>query len=149
MHAGNTLSRCIAETHGCAQSRHFSATLLKLVKEPCSPHSPIALLMTVGVCNILYRELVIYLIYLLSISGICLPIYHLSGHPRYASVKNVPANAGDVGDTGSIHGLGGYGNPLQHFCLGNPMARGPTWAIVHGGTKSFYCIFSTFYVICD
>ena len=40
-------------------------------------------------------------------------------------VKNLPANAGD---TGFIPGLGrspgkGNGNPLQHFCLGNPMDR--------------------------
>ena len=37
-------------------------------------------------------------------------------------VKNPPANAGDVGDTGSIPGLerspgGGHGNPLQHSWL--------------------------------
>ena len=44
-------------------------------------------------------------------------------------VKNPPANAGDVGDTGSIPGLerspgGGHGNPLQHSWLENPMDRG-------------------------
>ena len=36
-------------------------------------------------------------------------------------VKNLPANAGDAGDTGSILGLGrfpgvGNVNSLQHFC---------------------------------
>ena len=41
-------------------------------------------------------------------------------------VKNPPANAGDVRDTGSIPGWGrslggGHGNPLQHSCLENPM----------------------------
>ena len=40
-------------------------------------------------------------------------------------VKNPPANAGDVRDTGSIPGSGrshgeGNGNPLQHSCLKNP-----------------------------
>ena len=40
--------------------------------------------------------------------------------------KNPPAN---TGDTGSIPGSGrspgeGNGNPLQYFCLGNPMDRG-------------------------
>ena len=40
-------------------------------------------------------------------------------------VKNWPANAGDIRDTGSIPGLGispggGQGNPLQYPCLGNP-----------------------------
>ena len=44
-------------------------------------------------------------------------------------VKNLPANAGDIRDLGSIPGLGrspgrGHGNPLQFSCLGNPMDRG-------------------------
>ena len=43
--------------------------------------------------------------------------------------KNLPANAGDIRDTGSISGLGrssggGYDNPLQYSCLENPMDRG-------------------------
>ena len=29
----------------------------------------------------------------------------------------------------------GNGNPLQYFCLGNPMDRGTWWAVVHGVTK--------------
>ena len=41
-------------------------------------------------------------------------------------VKNLPANAGDMGDMGSIPGSGsipgiGNGNPLQYSCLKNPM----------------------------
>ena len=40
-------------------------------------------------------------------------------------VKNLPANAGDVRDTGLIPGSGrisgGYGNPLQYSCLKNSM----------------------------
>ena len=44
-------------------------------------------------------------------------------------VKNPPANAGDVGDTGSIPGLERYpgegnGYPLQYSCLENPIDRG-------------------------
>ena len=40
-------------------------------------------------------------------------------------VKNLPANAGDTGDAGSILGLGrspggGHGNPLQCSCLEIP-----------------------------
>ena len=51
-------------------------------------------------------------------------------------VKNMPANAGDVRDTGSISGSGrspggGHGNPLQYSCLENPMDRGAWWATVH------------------
>ena len=43
-------------------------------------------------------------------------------------VKNPPANAGDVRDTGLIPGWGrspgeGYGNLLQDSCLENPMDR--------------------------
>ena len=43
--------------------------------------------------------------------------------------KNSPANAGDPGDTHSVHGLGGSlgegnGNPLQYSCLENPIERG-------------------------
>ena len=56
-------------------------------------------------------------------------------------VKNLPANARDVRDTGLIPQLGGSsgggrGNPLQYFCLENPMDRGAWWATVHRVTKS-------------
>ena len=49
--------------------------------------------------------------------------------PGGSAVKNLPASAGDTGDTGSIPGLGrfsggGNGNPLQYSCLENPMDRG-------------------------
>ena len=44
-------------------------------------------------------------------------------------VKNPPANAGSIGDLGSITGSGrspgeGHSNPLQYSCLENPMDRG-------------------------
>ena len=50
-------------------------------------------------------------------------------------VKNLPANAGDVRDVGSIPRWGrspggGHGNPLQYSCLENPMDRGILQAIV-------------------
>ena len=50
-------------------------------------------------------------------------------------VKNLPANAGDVGDVGLIPGSGrspggGDGNPLQYPCLENPMEEpGRLWSI--------------------
>ena len=55
-------------------------------------------------------------------------------------VKNPPANAGDVRDTGSIPGLGrslggGHSNPLQYSCLENPMDRGAWQATVYGVTR--------------
>ena len=56
-------------------------------------------------------------------------------------VKNPPANAGDIGDTGSIPGSGrspgeGNGNPLQYSCLENHMDRGAWQVTVHGVTES-------------
>ena len=52
-------------------------------------------------------------------------------------IRNMPANAGDAKDKGSIPGSGrshggGRGNPLQYSCLENPMDRGAWWATVHG-----------------
>ena len=56
-------------------------------------------------------------------------------------VKNLPANAGDAGDTGLIPGLGIFlgirkDNPLKYSCLENPMNRGAWQATVHGMAKS-------------
>ena len=56
-------------------------------------------------------------------------------------VKNLPANAGDPKDTGSIPGLGrsprvGNGNPSQYSCLEKSMDRGAYQATVHGVTES-------------
>ena len=56
-------------------------------------------------------------------------------------VKNLSANAGDIGDMGSISGLGrspggGHGNPLQCSGLESPMDRGAWQATVHGVAKS-------------
>ena len=55
-------------------------------------------------------------------------------------VKNSPANAGDVRDSGSIPGLGrypggGHEDPLQYSCLENPMDREAWRATVHGDAK--------------
>ena len=57
-------------------------------------------------------------------------------------VKNLPVNAGDTRDMGSIPGSGrspgeGNGNLLWYSCLENPMDRGAWWAIVHGVAKSW------------
>ena len=51
------------------------------------------------------------------------------GFPAGSAVKNLPVNAGDAGDVGSIPWLerspgGGHSNPLQYFCLENSMDRG-------------------------
>ena len=57
-------------------------------------------------------------------------------------VKNPPASAGDVRDSGSIPGSGrspgeGNGYPLQYSCLENPMDRGAWQATVHSVAKSW------------
>ena len=57
-------------------------------------------------------------------------------------VKNLPDNAGDKRDAGSIPGLGrspeeGNGNPLRYSCLKNPTDRGGWWAIVPRVTKGW------------
>ena len=56
-------------------------------------------------------------------------------------VKNPPANAGDIRDTGSIPGSERFpreGNvcPLQYSCLENPMDRGAWWTADHRVTES-------------
>ena len=56
-------------------------------------------------------------------------------------IKNLPANAEDVRDVGLIPGLGrahggGHGNPLQYYCLENPMDRGAWRATVHRDDSS-------------
>ena len=52
-------------------------------------------------------------------------------------VKNLPANAGDVGLIPGSGGSPGEGNghPLQYSCLGNLMDRGAWQAMVHGVAK--------------
>ena len=52
-------------------------------------------------------------------------------------VKNLPANAGDVRDMGSIGNIpgGGHSNPPQYSCLRNPMDRGAWRATVHRAVK--------------
>ena len=57
------------------------------------------------------------------------------------AVKNLPANAGNIRDTGCLPGSGGSpgggnGNLLQDACLENPMNRGAWRATVHGVIRS-------------
>ena len=56
-------------------------------------------------------------------------------------IKNLPANAGDIRDTGLIPESGrspegGCGNPLQYSCLEKPMDKGAEWATVLQLAKS-------------
>ena len=59
----------------------------------------------------------------------CLWVWRRGCIPGGSVVKNMPANAGDTEDAGSIPGSGrspgaGNGNPIQYSCLENPMDVG-------------------------
>ena len=63
------------------------------------------------------------------------------GFPDVTVVKNLPADAGDAGDKGSIPGSGrspggGHGNPLKYSCLENSTDRGDWWATVQAVANS-------------
>ena len=63
------------------------------------------------------------------------------GLPWWLSGQESASNAGDIGDVGSIPGLGrspggGHDNSLQYSCRENPMDRGAWWAMVLGVTKN-------------
>ena len=63
------------------------------------------------------------------------------GSPDGSAIENLPANAGDTGDAGSIPGSArspreGNGNPLQYSYLGNPVDREAWRATVLGFAKS-------------
>ena len=55
-------------------------------------------------------------------------------------VKNMPVNARDIGDTGSILVLGrslgrGHGNPLQYSCHENPWTEEPGGLLSMGSQR--------------
>ena len=65
-----------------------------------------------------------------------IPRWHASG----TLLVNWLASAGDVEGAALIPGSGrfprgGHGNPLQYFCLENPMHRGAWWPTVHRVTE--------------
>ena len=55
------------------------------------------------------------------------------GLPQLLSDKESDCNRGEVGLIPELGELPrrANGNPLQYYCLGNPMDRGTWWAIVH------------------
>ena len=64
------------------------------------------------------------------------------GFPGGFMEKSLPANAGDLRDTGLIPGFGrspggDNGNPLHYSCQENPMDREAWWATVHSVAKSW------------
>ena len=86
------------------------------------------------------------------------PSVSLSGETQFKQkytqvalvVKNPPANAGHVRNSGSIPESGrspgrGHGKPLQYSCLENPMDRGAWLALRPKGHKEL----NTMEVICE
>ena len=68
-------------------------------------------------------------------------IFNYGSFPHGLVVNNLHANAGDVGDMGSIPESGrplsqGNDNPLQYCCLEDLIVRGTCWVTVHRVTKS-------------
>ena len=108
----------------------FPASLLMLVTQH--------LLLSVFFILIILADMRWYLVVLISIYLINNDI---EGFPGGTVVKNLPPNAGDTREAGSIPGLGrspsvGNGNPLQYSCLENSKDRGAWRATVHRVTKS-------------
>ena len=67
---------------------------------------------------------------------------NISCFPGGSVVKNLTANTGDAGDSGSIPGSGrspgeGNSNPLQYSCLENPIDREAWQVTVHWVAKSW------------
>ena len=65
----------------------------------------------------------------------------VSGFPGGSVIKNLPVNAGNIGDPALIPGSGRFpgernGNPPQYSCLGIPTKRGAWQAIAMGWNKS-------------
>ena len=84
-----------------------------------------------------------------------MPIFAWKAFPGGSEVKVSACNAGDLG---SIPGSGrspgeGNGNPLQHFCLENPMDGGAWWATVHrvaeSDTTDWLHFYSHFHFACN
>jgi len=62
--------------------------------------------------------------------------------PRWHTIRNLPASAGEARDMGSIPGLGrfpgvGNGNLLQYSDMEKSMDRGAWQVTIHGVTKSW------------
>ena len=82
-------------------------------------------------------------IYMSVFTFFCIMAYHKIlnvGFPGASDGKESACDAEDVGNEGSILGLGrspgeGDDNPLQYSFLENPMDRGAWRATVHGVTK--------------
>ena len=67
--------------------------------------------------------------------------FHFTYHEGFPGGSDGKESTCNVGDLGSIPGLGrslgeGNGYPLQYSCLEKSVDRGAWWATVHGVTKS-------------
>ena len=66
------------------------------------------------------------------------PKWKAKGFPGDSVVKNLPANAGDMGLIPRLGRSPGVGNtnPLQHSCLGNSMDRGDWQSLQSMGSQN-------------
>ena len=64
----------------------------------------------------------------------------MEGFSGRSMVKNLPANAGDIGSASASGRSPGEGNSnlLQYSCLGNPVDRGAWKVTVHGVARVGY-----------
>ena len=78
---------------------------------------------------------ILFCVMLPVINIIPIRIIHI-GRQNDSVVKNLPANAGDMGlIPGSGRSLGEETGSPPQSCLGNGMDRGAWWATVHGVSK--------------
>ena len=82
--------------------------------------------------NVLYLCVCVWLAYCVFV-GITTSVCEGRASQVALGLKNLPPNAGDIRDAGSIPELGRSpgGNPLQYSCLENPMDKGAWQDTVH------------------
>ena len=96
-------------------------------------------------CNPLFFIFIFFVILFIYIETLhvwnnCLILLFIRDFPSGPAVKNLPMNARDTRDAGSIPGSGrppgeGNGYPLQYSCLENSMDRGAWWGYSPCGCK--------------
>ena len=134
--------------HGWHLSTPFSQLLCREITDNSNVKNIFTQTVFLSFLENLYIYLCIYIEYIHIFIYLCVYTHthtHTHTHtynlglPWWLSVKNLPANTGDVGSVSRWGKTPGEGNdsPLQCSCLGNPMDRGAWCAAVHEVTKSW------------
>ena len=140
MWTGIYMSRCTYDTFRSGITGLKSMTMFTLVNNAkfiqgnCTNYTPTNRPREFTVLHKLVVAIFLFFVMMVGVKG------SPGGASKEHVVKNTPANAGDVRDSGSIPGSGrsprgGHGNPLQYSCLENPMDRGAWWVTVRGVTR--------------